>query len=124
MTGQVKEEVLTRLGELGLRVEQGCLVFRPFQLRDTEWLPEPTVFEFLDVADRRVELGLPAGSLAFTFCQVPVVYQQGDRLAVTAVLSDGREVAGEAGVLPADISAAVFQRDGLVERIAVEVPRT
>ena len=29
MTGQVKEEVLTRLGELGLRVEDGQIVFRP-----------------------------------------------------------------------------------------------
>ena len=33
MTGQVKEEILTRLGELGLRVEGGRVVVRPVLLR-------------------------------------------------------------------------------------------
>ena len=122
MTGQVKEEVLTRLGELGLRVEQGCIVFRPTQLRASEWLPEPVVFEFFDAAGQPAELDLPAGSLAFTFCQVPVVYRQGSALTVTARLRDGQEVWADADALPAEVSASVFRRDGLVERIDVEVP--
>ncbi len=37
MTGQVKEEVLTRAGELGLRVEDGAICFRPVLLRAPEW---------------------------------------------------------------------------------------
>ena len=33
MTGQVKEEILTRFGELGVRVEEGAIVFEPALLR-------------------------------------------------------------------------------------------
>ena len=33
MTGQVKEEILTRFGELGVRVEEGAIVFEPVLLR-------------------------------------------------------------------------------------------
>ncbi|MCY7288693.1 MAG: hypothetical protein LH624_10715, partial [Cryobacterium sp.] len=41
MTGQVKEEVLTRLGELGLRVEDGRIRLRPTLLRASEWTTTP-----------------------------------------------------------------------------------
>ena len=41
MTGQVKEEILTRLGELGLRVEGGRVVVRPVLLRADEWTTDP-----------------------------------------------------------------------------------
>ncbi len=36
MTGQVKEEIITRLVELGLTVEQGQIKFRPFLIRKEE----------------------------------------------------------------------------------------
>ncbi|WP_225752815.1 hypothetical protein [Actinotalea sp. Marseille-Q4924] len=135
MTGQVKEEVLTRLGELGLRVEDGRVVVRPALLRAAEWTATPTTYRYRDVAGTPRELELPAGSLAFTFCQVPVVYRHvgpgsGDdagpersaRVArVEVVRADGRAVEAPDGVLPADLSAAVFARTGAVERITVHV---
>ena len=92
MTGQVKEEVLTRLGELGLRVEDGQIVFRPVQLRATEWREAPGTFEYVDVLGDDATVDLPAGSLAFTFCQVPVVYRQADALSVRVVRADGTAV--------------------------------
>jgi hypothetical protein len=122
MTGQVKEEVLTRLGELGLRVEDGRIVFRPLQLRDTEWLAESSTFDVLDVAGQPVSLELPAGSLGFTFCQVPVVYARGADLSAAVHLRDGAVRAFPDGAIPADLSGSVFGRDGLVERIEVQVP--
>ncbi len=121
MTGQVKEEVLTRLGELGLRVEDGRIVVRPVLLRPTEWTTEPDVFRYRDVAQRPQTIGLPAGSVAFTFCQVPVVYRRGDASSVVAVLADGTRVAGVDGVLDGDVSEKVFRRTGEVVRIEVEL---
>ncbi len=122
MTGQVKEEVLTRLGELGLRVEQGQIVVRPLQLRASEWLPAPSAFQYLDVAGSAGALDLPAGSLAFTFCQVPVMLVRSDRLEVRAHLADGTSVDCPGGVVPAGLSASVFARDGRVARIEAHVP--
>ncbi|MEZ0446686.1 hypothetical protein [Cellulomonas sp. ICMP 17802] len=126
MTGQVKEEILTRLGELGLRVEAGRLVVRPVLLRADEWTTTPTTFAYHDVTLQERGLALPAGSLAFTFCQVPVVYRRvdgpGAELTVGAHLADGTRVEGVDGALDADVSARVFRRTGDVVRVEVGVP--
>ena len=57
MTGQVKEEILTRWGELGLRVRAGEVSLDP-QLLDAAELPE-------------------GGVLRFSFAQVPCSYRRG-----------------------------------------------
>jgi hypothetical protein len=122
MTGQVKEEVLTRLGELGLRVEGGQIVFRPILLRAAEWHESPTIFEYVDVQGHDGSLELAAGSLAFTFCQAPVVYRRAESLAVRVVLGDGTVVDCADGRIPAELSAAIFSRQGEVDRIEVRTP--
>ncbi len=45
MTGQVKEDVLSRFGELGVFVKDGKLVFDPRLLRKEEFLKEPNNFQ-------------------------------------------------------------------------------
>jgi hypothetical protein len=123
MTGQVKEEVLTRLGELALRVEDGRIVVRPLLLREEEWAPAGS-FTYRDVSGAARTIDRPEDSLAFTFCQVPVVLRRGDRLAVTAHLADGGTMVGTDGVLDPDVSASVFRRDGRVGLIRAEIPGT
>ncbi len=125
MTGQVKEEVLTRLGELGLRVEQGSIVFRPLLLRAAEWTTVPSTFRYVDAGGAERLLELPVGSLAFTFCQVPVVYRRAAdavRVEVGVELSDGRVDICPADHLIAALSAEVFGRSGRVRAIRVAVP--
>jgi hypothetical protein len=122
MTGQVKEEVLTRLGELGLRVEDGCIVVRPVQLRATEWHRSAVSFEHLDVTGAPQVIDLPEGSLAYTFCQVPVVYRRAGDLEVAVHLADGSVVPCAGGRIPADLSDSIFGRSGRVVRIEVAVP--
>ncbi|WP_407341698.1 hypothetical protein [Pengzhenrongella phosphoraccumulans] len=122
MTGQVKEEILTRLGELGLRVEDGRIAIRPVLLRATEWTTTPGSFAYLDVTGTPRSIDLPAGSLGYTFCQVPVVYHRGDFLEVVAYLDDGSSVSGAGGVLGADVSASIFRRDGRVTALTVQIP--
>ncbi len=72
MTGQVKEEVLTRFGELGVRVDGGAVRFHPSLLRAREFVREPRQFRFLDVDGNWQEIDVPAAGLAFTWCQVPI----------------------------------------------------
>ncbi len=60
MTGQVKEEILTRFGELGLRVQDGAITFDPVLLRPEEFLPAPAQFDYIDLAGRPCTLDLPA----------------------------------------------------------------
>nr|MDA8435557.1 hypothetical protein [Actinomycetales bacterium] len=65
---------------------------------------------------------LPEGSLAFTFCQVPVVYRHGDRLALVARRTDGPDVHCVAGVLDEGLSTSIFRRDGRVTALIVDSP--
>ena len=49
MTGQVKEEILTRQVEMGLFVNDGQITFDPVLLRQEEFLTQPTTFEYFNL---------------------------------------------------------------------------
>ncbi len=122
MTGQVKEDVLARLGELGVRVRGGRLGFAPSLLHRAEFLDEPVSVAVQGLSGAFV-LELEPGSLAFTFCQVPVVYHLGGPPAqITVTRSDGSVGAFEGSTLDAATSREVFERTGAVARIDVTVP--
>jgi hypothetical protein len=120
MTGQVKEEILLRLGELGVVVQRGQVAFRPRLLRRSELLAAPAVFEPLAPDGTRQRLELPAGTLAFTLCQVPIVYHLGERRRVSVTGADGltQEIGGD--TLDPERSSSLFRRDGMIRRIDVE----
>ena len=119
MTGQVKEELLARMGELGIVVADGALAFEPMLLRAAEFLGGPAVFEFIDVDGQRQMLDLPAGALAFTFCQVLVVYVLDEDAQVEVYFSDGSVTAMPGSALDAALSAHIFRRDGCIRRLTV-----
>ncbi len=123
MTGQVKEEILTRAGELGVRVEAGAVRFRPVLLGADEFLAEPGQLRCFDVDGRPRTVAAPAGSLAFTHCQVPVVYTRiaGDaRIRVEFADGTATEHAGDR--LDAGASADLLARNGHIRRIEVSIP--
>ena len=70
-----------------------------------------------------MSIDVPAGSLAFSFCQVPVVYQltRGESwIRVTA--REGSSSVLEGGRLDAEYSRKLFGRLGGIARIDVGVP--
>jgi hypothetical protein len=125
MTGQVKEEVLTRFGELGLRVAEGEVRFDPGLLRAREFTSEPRTFRFLDVHGQWQELTVPASGLAFTWCQVPIVYRlsSAGRPTLAITQRDGSTQHLPQLSLPAQLSSELFRRSGHVRQITLEFPR-
>lgn len=121
MTGQVKEEILTRLGELGVSVQGGVLRFAPTLLRREEFLSAPAEFTYIDVARQAKTLPLPPGSLAFTLCQTPVIYVRGAQAKVEVLLADGQALAKPGNCLDAATWRAILGRDGQVQRLCVTV---
>jgi len=119
MTGQVKEEVLTRFGELGVRVSGGAVQFEPGLLRVREFVTRPQAFRFLDVDDQWQELSVPESGLAFTWCQVPFVYRLDDSAVpgVSVVLDDDSQQALEGLSLPTGLSTELFTRSGRIRHI-------
>lgn len=122
MTGQVKEDVLARLGELGVEVQGGRLGFVPALLRSDEFLDEALAITARGVGGP-APLTLAPGTLAFTVCQVPVVYRLADAAARLVVVgSDGASHSFDGAFLDAATSREVFERSGAVARIEVAVP--
>ena len=104
MTGQVKEEVLTRLGELGLRIAQGRVsIGRPLLTDDDLW--------------READQGEGYGFSAFG---VEVEVRPGDRDQVHVVHADGPVASRDGCGLTEEESAALFDRDGSIARILVD----
>ena len=126
MTGMVKEEVLTRFGELGVRVDEGAVTFELDLLRARELISSPQTFRFLDVAGRWQELRVPESGLAFTWCQVPFVYRLDESAepAVTVTLDDGSQVSPTGLTLPTELSAELFLRSGRIRQVELVVKRS
>ena len=122
MTGQVKEEILTRLGELGVRVEAGALRFQPDLLCPSEFLAEPAEFGYFDLEGGEQALALKPGSLAFTYCQVPVEYRRVEGKAwIKVAYADGTDAEFAGSVLEESVASEIQGRTGRVTKITAGV---
>ncbi|MEE4194692.1 MAG: hypothetical protein V2J07_05810, partial [Anaerolineae bacterium] len=119
MTGQVKEELVARWKELGVVVQDGVVSFTPRQLLEKEFLSEPTEFNFVDINGDERHCPLEAGSLGFTVCQVPVIYQKGQAASIEVSRADGVTSVVAGTRLSAKDSAALFSRDGTITKLVV-----
>jgi hypothetical protein len=121
MTGQVKEDILVRFGELGVCVRDGKLWFNPRLLRKEEFPGLKQTFEYLSGPDGIRQMGLSAGQLGFTFCQTPVVYSisEIDKITVYYASGNKEELAGR--MLNQEISGLIFNRTGEIDRVEVSI---
>jgi hypothetical protein len=119
MTGQVKEEILSRLIEMGVLIKNGQIIFDPVILRKEEFLSQPVVFEYVSLDGTPQSINLPIGSLAFTVCQTPIIYHLGDRSRVQVHFSNGRMEEYLGSQLDSKTSQRIFKRDGSIIRISV-----
>ena len=121
MTGQVKEDILSRFGELGVLVEDGKLYFDPCMLRKEEFLIEPKTFNYVTIKHEQAQLQLSEGELAFTYCQVPIVYKVSEQNGIEVRLKDGSTKKFQSLSLDETLSESVFTRSGEVAEIKVSI---
>jgi hypothetical protein len=121
MTGQVKEDIIARWAELGVVVENGMLRFETALLRKDEFFHDPQTFEYVDVGGLSKTLELPAGALAFTYCQVPILYHLSDREGVSVEMTDGARQETDTLTLGREISSELMARSGRIHWIRVSI---
>ena len=121
MTGQVKEDVITRFGELGVFVKQGELYFNPCLLRKEEFLSKETSFEYLSLFRGSQSITIPSNSLAFTYCQVPIIYHISDKDHLEIIFKDGTSSKIDALVIDRITSEKIFKRTGDIVQINANV---
>ncbi len=128
MTGQVKEEILTRWGELGVNITDGCASFKPKILKTSEFFKE----------------GNQKDTLQFTWCGTPITYRLvqntnsnnksnlNEELKITITNTENCSSkaknhtvrtykAGTPAFLTAAETADLFARNGKISSIEVEV---
>jgi len=121
MTGQVKEDIISRFGEMGVMVNEAQLVFSAQMANGGEFLTQRTPFRFYDVEGRERRLELEPGSLAFTVCQVPVVLHAHGAPQIEIAAADGARRRSAGLKLDAETSSAVFRRTGAVRQLDVHL---
>ena len=97
MTGQVKEEVLTRYGELGLVVQDGAIWFYPDLILDDQWLN---------------------GQFSFSYCGVLFEVRQGDS-GIAIYYSDGSTRNSAELCIEAVEAKKIFLRTGEIQSVSV-----
>ena len=123
MTGQVKEDVLSRFGELGVFVAKGQLYFNPCLLRKKEFLKEPRTFNYVNISKEKQEIFVPKDSLCFTYCQVPVMYKISEEEKLCVTFNDGNSKTFETLSLDKKTSQVIFSRSGEVQNIQVHIKK-
>jgi len=124
MTGQVKEDILSRIGELGVFVHNGQIEFKPFLLRTSEFLDEPGKFVYTDLNQNKKEIQLYKYELAFTYCQVPVVYSMAGENSIEVYHKSGAVLHFKSLVLDGSTSQKLFERTGEIINIKVNIEKS
>lgn len=117
MTGQVKEDIINRWAELGVIVENGQILFEPTFLRKEEFLTRKGYLKYYNILGEEKSIRLRINSLAFTYCQVPIIYQLSDSPKMEVYFVDGSIEQYKSNVLSKEISSDIFSRSYNIDRI-------
>jgi hypothetical protein len=119
MTGQVKEDFISRMRELGIHVQDGKIVFRTSLLNPAELLKQKSTFEYFDLNGEPQQIILKHGQLGFTFCQVPVVYSALTEDKISVTFTDGKQIFISDHTIGKEMSSKIFQRTGEIAHLEV-----
>jgi transcriptional regulator len=110
---------LTRKGELGIKVRDGKLSFEPTLLNKNQFLQQEETVRFIDFENKPFSITLDKGSLAFTVCQVPIIYKNGDKNQVEVQYKDGKIEVVSSLTLNHENSQKIFSRSGEIVQVTV-----
>ena len=99
MTGQVKEDIISRWFELGVSVNNGQITFAPTMLNDNDFIN---------------------GELCFTYCGTDIIYRQAEDKKMI-IETQSERIVSKRSTLNAQLSMHLFARDGIIKQIIVEV---
>ena len=93
----------------------------PSLLKTSEFLETTQQFNYFNVKGEERVIELSANSLAFTYCQVPVVYRKGSTNKITVSFGDGSQKVVESLHLDTSTTQSLFSRENLIERVDVDL---
>ena len=124
MTGQVKEEIITRMGEFGCSINNKCIVFNPKLLRRSEFLDEVTDLSYINISKKNKSILINKNELAFTYCQVPVIYHFDKDSYVAIVFNNGEKEICKGNTIPESLSSSIINRELLIKEVRFAFPES
>ena len=112
MTGQVKEDFVSRMQEIGIHIQNGEIVFQSSLFNSDELLRHESVFDFFDLKGENQQIILYEGQFGFTYCQVPVVYTESNENKIAVTFNDGKQILISGHTINRELSKRIFQRTG------------
>ncbi len=117
MTGQVKEDIISRFGELGVSVAEGGIHFNPKLVHEDELLEKETPWKLPNKT-----INLKKNQMGFTFCTVPIIYEKADFGEISVFYNNGDRYTFENAIrINGDISKSIFERESEIDKIIVKV---
>ena len=123
MTGQVKEDILSRIGEIGVFVKDGQVNFNPRLLKNNEFLDAKATFEYFTVDSSKKQIEVAQNQMCFTYCQVPVLYTIAEEASVEVSYNDGSVTNFTDLKLDHETSSKIFSRTNEINHIKVFVTK-
>lgn len=111
MTGQVKEDIISRYKELGIVYSQGQISFQPSILSKEEFFKNEKTVNFYTIQGENKSIVIPKNSLAFTICQTPVLYILAASNQITINYNDRQETI-DGTMLSHELSNKLWNRSG------------
>jgi len=121
MTGQVKEDFISRFGELGVQISNGKISFQPSLLEISEFIESDQDFSFYDIRGKKGTISLKKNSLAFTLAQVPIIYTLSEQNSIRVNFNNNSVKEYDGLDLCKEVSNSVFNREGKVIKIEVNL---
>ena len=119
LTGQVKEDFLSRFKELGVLVKDGKISFNNSLLKKEEFLPEKDKFTYYNASNHKLSIELDKDNLAFTIAQVPVIYTNSTEAKIIVTYKDNETETIPGNTLDKKVSSDILDRTGKIEHIEV-----
>ena len=119
MTGQVKEDILVRINEFGIRVESGLISIKPELLKENDLIKHRSTFEYIDINSRAKAIEMPINSIGFTYCQVAFILTLSDKDYILVHYNNANKEEVQNLTLDLKTSRKVFMREGEIDHIQV-----
>jgi len=104
MTGQVKEDIISRYFELGIEIQNGCIVFKPENLNFEEFIQTNNS---------------DSPYLSFSYCSIPIIYKNDRKKGVEIVYNDNKVIQITDYSLSIEHSLDIFSRNQKVSQLIV-----
>ena len=121
MTGQVKEDIISRFREIGIKIRDGKIIINPSLLRKEEFLKKEEIFTYYDLNGKEQKINCKKNSFAITYCQVPFIYNLSNTEKIVVHKANEEVIKLDNLEIKEEVSQSIFNRKGEIKRVEVFV---